>query len=117
MASTPWVMTFSACADLRLRVVLGRLHQHLVAGRLGGLLEERDIGIEIAERRLLLQHEGDLLGLARRAGACGGCAVGDSSQASGKRQCSGSSHQNPRMVHDFLPYLRFRVIYVIDNSA
>ena len=53
--------------DLVLRVVLGRLHEHLVAGSLGGLLEERHVGVEVAERRLLLQHEGDLLGLARHA--------------------------------------------------
>ena len=68
MASTPWVMTFSAWRDLVLGVVLGRLHDHLVAGGLGGLLEEGHVGVEVAKRRLLLQHEGDPLGLAGLAG-------------------------------------------------
>jgi hypothetical protein len=54
--------------DLVLCVVLGGLHDHLVPRFLGRLLEERHIGIEVTERRLLLQHEGDPHGIARLAG-------------------------------------------------
>ena len=64
--------------DLGLRVILGGLHDDLVARRLGGLREERNVRVEIAERSLLLQHEGDLLRLAGRARAFrGGGAVAD----------------------------------------
>ena len=52
---------------LVLGVVLGRLDEHLVAGRLGGLREERDVGVEVAERGLLLEHERDLPGRAGHA--------------------------------------------------
>ena len=67
MASTPWVMTFSACATWFVGVILGRLDEDLVAGRLCGLGEERDVRVEVAERRLLLEHERDLARGAGRA--------------------------------------------------
>ena len=57
--------------DLVLRIVLRRLNDDRVAGGLGRLLEERHVGVEVAEGRLLLQHEGDLVGLAGRAGSRG----------------------------------------------
>lgn len=54
--------------DLGLRVVIRRLHQDLVARLLGGLLEEGHVSVEVAECRLLLQHEGDPLGGAEAIG-------------------------------------------------
>src|SRR5262249_5203877 len=45
----------------------GGLHDDLVAGRLGGLLEERHVRVEIPKRRLLLEHESHAAGLAWRA--------------------------------------------------
>ena len=81
--------------DLVLRVVLRRLHDHFVAGRLGGLLEERDVGIQVAERRLLLQHEGDFLRRAGRAGPCG------ESRGSKRRQAA-PQHEARAEFHDHL---------------
>ena len=102
--------------DLRLRVVLGRLHKHLVAGRLGGLLEERHVRIEVAESGLLLEHEGDFFGLARCAGVCSRCAIRNHRQTGGKRHCNGGRRQNPWTVHDFLPICVCALFDVIDNS-
>ena len=53
--------------DLVLRIVLRGLDEHRIARLLGRLLEERHVGMEIAEGGLLLQHEGDFVGLAGRA--------------------------------------------------
>ena len=53
--------------DLVRRVILGRLDEDLVAGSLGSLGEERDVRVQVAEGRLLLEHERDL---ARWCRAC-----------------------------------------------
>ena len=52
---------------LGLGVVLGRLHDHLVAGGFRRLREERHVGVQVTESGLLLQHERDLAGLPRHA--------------------------------------------------
>ena len=58
--------------DLRLRTVLRRLDEHLVACGFGRFLEEGHVRIQVSERRLLLQHEGNPHRLARGAGSFGG---------------------------------------------
>ena len=78
-------------------VVLGRLHQHLVAGGLRRLLEERHIRVEIAERGLLLQHERDPAGLARHALIGRGALHADC-----QNRGSDTGHQSKMQLH-FLP--------------
>ena len=62
--------------DLVLGVVLGRLDEDLVAGRLGGLGEERDVRVQVAEGGLLLEHERDLPGRAGTQSAAGSAVSG-----------------------------------------
>ena len=59
--------------DLVLRVVLSGLDDDRIAVGFGRLLEERHVGMEVPKRRLLFEHEGDLVGLSGRAGALGHC--------------------------------------------
>jgi hypothetical protein len=85
--------------DLVLGVVLRRLHDHLVAGLLGGLLEEGHVGVEVAEGRLLLEHEGDPLGGARLAVLRRGHPARDDRRKAGR----GGQQLYPAALHASLP--------------
>ena len=51
--------------DLVLRIVLSGLDDDRITIGPGRFLKERHIGVQVPERRLLFEHEGDFVGLSR----------------------------------------------------